>query len=281
MSMKKLILLLPLFTLSACSFESSANYGQEINREEAQFILNDLFEESQKPTNYVIDCSYSYSYREINGSNNFQNIKSSFRLEMTSEGYTHVKYSGVSKDEEETANFSLDYYYGVTGNQEVTFIREKYIEGDSETKAFHGYEEIPNYYEEIETALQFVPLDFSLKDIGTLAQSVQEEEVASNPGEKESLIIKLASYYNTTYYSNNETSLAVVTNMPETNINDNVTVLGKGEVVFENSRMKKYTMKYNHKYGQCKLTEETKISFSYPSNLKITLPSDWTRYIVK
>lgn len=263
--MKRLLLSLPLvLVLSACSSGSGSNNGPEVDYEKAQDTYTSIRVASQAQTNFVVDYNYSSTKTNKIDKNQVTN-KSNLHYEYTTfGGHQLVKGSQETKDASGTSKISIDYRYTMSdAGALVTYRKETFADGKTEKSTDPGA--IPSPYLEICAMIEgYIHIQDYLSRLDSLTSNLQTSVVASNN-------------YKTTYYSKDETSLTIITDLPLQGVGSETTQQGHGEIVFENNYMKKFEYSYTVEDGGRKETTTSLYSFSYPQKMTISLPSDWNK----
>ena len=271
--MKKLLFLLPVIALSACS--SGANYGQEVtDNGQAETIYNNILINSQTPTNYVIDQVYKTEVK-YTGANVSESSEERCYAEVTPQGYFHFKYTEKNSEGGMMGSSSTttDYYYGMADGQLISYLKITMGGYTLVESATLGYGDVPTETEKMNKSMSLIyPMNngVSLADLLYFAMTDFE-------------------YPELHVYSKNNTSLAIVANDVNPYANQGQTPMGgglpipasssssksKSEIIFENGRIKKINrvIKVSEDYVQA--TTTSLANYSYPQNLTINIPSGW------
>ena len=285
--MKKLLFLLPVITLSACS--SGTNYGPSISEAEAESIYYNIYLNSQTKTNFSLDI-----YRKKENNYKSEKIKDSsetrYLLEMNTFGYFHFRYTETSNMSSggfnDSYSTSTDFYYGiVSGGDEISYL-EMTEAGFRVQEAFYGLDGVPD---------EFYVAQAYAKSYVYLEVGADLESVTLRP---ESQDINGVYYCPvTSYYSKDSNNLSIVSELKaesggnqqqggQNPFGGGRTLPSSGkskcEVLFDGGRLKKVSSTSTFKDTESYYYEETKtynINISYPQNLNINVPSSWSRYI--
>ena len=280
--MKKLLLLLPLFALSACTNGSilGAFGGGKIDSAKAKHIYEDnIFGVDTSKSNVIMEYDYySENYWKEDKAKSWEREK--YTLKMTEDRHFYFAVE-VSRDESGLVS-KEEFYYAQSRGEDVGYYIETDGDGKVRTKvAYVGtydYENDSNGRAPYELRQAFSYLN--LKDTYTSLPFYYLEQMAVQSFADSGTGLQYT--VETTYSSKNSKSLEIKSEMklvskPDYSLGVNI---GYGTITFENSRFTKYYGRTGREDLEEKSFNDITINYTYPSKLNIDLPSDWSRYVV-
>ena len=264
---KRLFLLLPIFALCSCSGD---NYGKEVSIYEAQQVYSNISATSNSIVNYVINCTTKLETTYLDGSNVKEVEESAVLLEVTKDGYFHFKTTEKASENGSSGMAATsDFYFGRVGNKDISY--SKYTLGGV------------TLFEEAEEGISNMPdglTDF-VKQYGNYLDLVSYDFYTFYELAMSDVLNPQARYYSK---DSGSFAIVVTTASQSGNTNQGQTPFGpmpsssgsgdKKEVVFENGRFKKMTSKTSTtEAGYMKYSSSLTLSYSYPTNLTINVPS--------
>ena len=273
--------MLSIVALSACSSGSNA-HGAPVNATKAQQVLTNIVQKSKEQTNYRIE----YKYHHENGFKANENgpayttfEKEEILMEMTVDRYFHIKYISIDgwKDalEQEQNVRSYEFFYGNVRNEDIAYFYESSDYNDySYTVAYVGaydYEtdlerRIPN---DLEKPLSFEEYIYAFDDLSVAA-------MPSGSGHLGNVSYKIK------YYSKNDLSIYIDADLqvdPYPGDYGMMRTGSKGVLGFDDGRISIVTEHMTFEDDREKSFNDTEMTFSYPQNLAINIPTDWNQYV--
>ena len=287
MSMKKLILLLPLFALSACTngsmfdaFGGGTGSGGKIDKAKAKQIYEDnIYGVDTSKSNIVMEYGY-YSENNWKDSKEKSWEREKYLFKVTEDRHF---YFSVETSRDDGYVSKEEFYYVQVKDGDVGYCIETEYDKIVNKAAYVGtydYETVSgNNNAPYELHRAFGLLE--VKDTYTSISFSYLEQMAIQGFTDSGTGLQYA--VETTYSSKNSKSLEIKSEMklvskPDYSLGVNSCY---GIIAYENSRFTKYYARTGFEDLREKSFNDMTVNFSYPSKLKIDLPSDWSRYIVE
>ena len=284
--MKKLLFLVPLFTLTACAngsmfdaFGGGTGGGGKIDKAKAKQIYEDnIYGVDTSKSNIVMEYDY-YSENNWKDSKEKSWEREKYLFKITEDRHF---YFSVENSRDDGYVSKEEFYYGQARGEDVGYYIETEYGKIVRQAAYVGTYDYENASGDGKT-----PYDlhraFSLLEIKDTYTSISFsylEQMAVQGFTDSGTGLDYA--VETTYSSKNSKSLEIKTEMklvskPDYSLGVN---FGAGIITFENSRFTKYYSRTGREDLEEKSFNDITMNFSYPSKLNINLPSDWTRYVV-